>query len=236
MYPPPNASAAKYLAAELKDYKSAVENHFGVRLDDIRERSAVINDRNASIAQLYNDLSGISYAAYLGFLHEMLQRPLAEQQVPALLPRKEAAGPAVFLIGSTLPNVHIAESIERAGLRILGDRLPESKRLFSAPPVSLDGDIYENIAASMIGTAPSPTQDDFKTILRQDLAEIQAKSIAGAIFVTQTYCEPYDFLYKVYRDALNSLDIPILRIRLADSTDSRLSQAALEAFAETLQG
>ena len=54
--------------------------------------------------------------------------------------------------------------------------------------------------------------------------------------MTQTYCEPYDFLYKVYRDALNSLDIPILRIRLADSTDSRLSQAALETFAETLQG
>ena len=119
-------------------------------------------------------------------------------------------------------------------MNIVGDRLTESKRLFSAPPVSAEGDIYESIAASMLQNRSSPTQNDFESILREDLAELKNKGVRGVIFVTQKYCEPYDYLYSVYRKALVELSIPALKLSLTDSTDGRSFDAAIGTFADII--
>ena len=56
----------------------------------------------------------------------------------------------------------------------------------------------------------------------------------GVIFVTQKYCEPYDYLYSVYKKALDGLSVPALKLTLTDSTDGRSFDAAIESFADII--
>ena len=79
----------------------------------------------------------------------MLQNPLAEQSIPDALPASSGGIP-VYLVGSTLCQPVLDWNIEKAGMNIVGDRLTEARRLFSAPPVETDGNLYENIASSML--------------------------------------------------------------------------------------
>ena len=225
--------AVAYLAERIKGYQKAVEAHYGVTLDNVPQRGELVNERNAAVARLYGALPELSFGAYIDMLHAMLQRPLAEQTVPDTLPAS-AGGKPVYLVGSTMCSAGLASAIEEAGMNIVGDRLTESKRLFSAPPVSAEGDIYESIAASMLQNRTSPTQNDFQGILREDLEEIKSKGVRGVIFVTQKYCEPYDYLYSVYKKALDGLSVPALKLTLTDSTDGRRFDATIGTFADIL--
>lgn len=225
--------AVSYLADSIRAYRRAVEAHYGVALDDIPRRAEQVNSRNRAVARLYDALPELSFSAYIDMLHAMLQKPLADQTVPDTLPGCTGGKP-VYLVGSTMCGTGLAAAIEEAGMNIVGDRLTESKRLFSAPPVAAEGDIYENIAASMLRNRTSPTQNDFQGILHEDLEEIKSKGVRGVIFVTQKYCEPYDYLYSVYKKALDGLSVPALRLALTDSTDGRRFDAAIETFADIL--
>lgn len=226
--------AVRYLAAEIKRYQQAVEAYYGVALSDITERVVLVNERNRAVAKLYKGLPDISFGVYLDMLHRLLQTPLREQVVPDNLPGKPGAGKRVYLVGSLLSNNAVAFAIEAAGLSVVGDRLTESKRLFFAPEVSADGDVYDNIAGSILGNKPSPTQGCFNTILREDLDEIRAKQVRGVIFVTQKFCEPYDYLFPVHQRMLGTQDIPVLHLTLSDSMDERTFEASLEAFADMI--
>lgn len=228
-----DSAAAAYLAGSIRDYQQAVETHYGVTLGELSRRAELVNRRNAAIAELYDSLAEISYSAYLDMIHDLLQMPLEEQTVPGVLLGGHGGRP-VFLVGSTMCGAELARAIESAGMKIVGDRLTESKRLFSAPPVLGEGDIYRNIAESMLQNRVSPTQDDFDSILREDREEIERKGVRGVIFVTQKYCEPYDYLYSVYKKMLDELSIPALRLVLTDSMDGRRFDAAIETFAELL--
>lgn len=228
-----DSMAAAYLARSIREYRQAVEAYYGVTLDDVPRRAAMIALRDRALAGLYASLPEISYSAWLDMLHDMLQKPLAEQTVPDSLPAGRGGKP-VYLVGSTMCSAELARAIEAAGMRVVGDRLTESRRLFSVPPVAAEGDIYENIARSMLQNLASPTQNDFASILREDLAELESKAVRGVIFVTQKYCEPYDYLYSAYRKMLDERSIPTLRLKAADSTDTGRAETAIETFADIL--
>lgn len=225
--------AVPYLAESIRDYKRAVEGHYGVTLDDIPQRVEMVNERNRAVARLYDGLAELSFSAYITMLQGMLQKPLAAQTVPDTLPTA-AGGKPVYLVGSTMCGAGLASAIEEAGMNIVGDRLTESKRLFSAPAILPGGDVFERIAASMLQNRVSPTQNDFAGILAEDLEEIRGKGVRGVIFVTQKYCEPYDYLYSVYKKALDELSVPALKLTLTDSTDKRSFDAAIGTFADIL--
>lgn len=226
-------SAARYLADNIQRYQQAVETHYGITLSDIPERIALVNRRNQAIAKLYEDILHISYQAYLDMLHQLLRLPLREQNVSDNLPGS-AEGKRVYLVGSLLSNSGVVSAIEGAGMKIAGDRLSESKRLFSASADTAEGDVYINIARSMLQTKLSPTQGSFHTILQEDLEEIREKQVRGVIFVTQKFCEPYDYLYYVYKKQLDKLQIPMLHLVLSSSTDAKVFEASLEAFSDIL--
>ena len=228
-------AAVTYLAAELRLYQQALEQHYQVQLTDIPQRIQAVNIRNQNIKNLYQDIKSISYKAYLDMIHTMLNKPLHEQTIPTSLPSKPTAGKPVYLVGSFLTDTEVVAQIEAAGLSIVGDNLTQSKRLFSAPATGAEGDIYENIAFSILNNQLSPTQNDFHGILKKDLTEIKQKSAQGVIFITQKYCEPYDYLYSVYKQMLDEEGIPTLKITLADSTaGNRRAETAIEAFADIL--
>lgn len=218
----------------IADYQSKIEDYFGISIQDVRERSQLINARNEQLRTLYREIGGISFADYLEGIHEMLGKPLREQKMRTSFRAKGIPGHRIFLIGSFLSNVSLVRRMEDYGLTVAGDNLPESGRMLSAPPVNVGGELYQEIAGSILGARVSPTQNAMKQILAEDLEEIRQKEIEGVIFMTQKYCEPYDFLYAVYQKALEGLSIPVLKISLSDTRDARKTELMIEAFADTL--
>lgn len=229
-----DSAAVQYLALCIKHYKSSVEKYYGIAISDIEERSEIINKRNVEIKNLYERLGEISYTSYLRSIHKLLSEPLHEQSVLQISREGETTGKRVYLVGSFLSGCDILESIEKAGMTIVGDNLTESKRLFSVSPVELEGNIYENIAKSILQNKLSPTQNNFLDILAADLAEIKRKQVRGVIYISQKYCEPYDYLFFVYKKMLDNNNIPVLHLSLADSADSRKSEFSIEAFADMI--
>lgn len=225
--------AENFLAASIQRYKKAIEFYYRISIDDVGERSEIVNRRNAKLKKLYDSLRDLSFPRYLSAIHDMLKKPLREQAVPSAVKGKSDGKP-VFIVGSFLANVDVAEAIEEAGLNVVGDTLTESGRLVSVPPVNNMEDIYVEIAKSLLHGRLSPTQNNFRKIMEADLDELQKKGVKGVIFITQKYCEPYDFLLSVYKSSLDTIGIPIFQIPLSDTEDSGKSRLALEAFADAL--
>lgn len=225
--------AESFFASSIRWYKEAVESYYGILINDIAERTEIVNARNLKLKELYGSIGELSFPGYLAAIHDMLRKPLREQRSP-LSVRGGSGGKPVFIVGSFLANVDVAEAIERAGLNVVGDTLTESGRLASIPPVDDTEDIYTGIAKSLLHGRISPTQNSFRRIIRADMAELQKKGAKGVIFITQKYCEPYDFLFSVYKPVLDSAGIPSLRISLSDTQDARKTELALEVFADIL--
>ncbi len=190
--------AVNYFAGEIRAYKEAVEEHYGVDIANIniKDRIEALNKRNEEIRALYENLEEKSYSEYLRGIHKMLATPLNEQSIPH--PGKtNTGGKRVYLVGSFLTSEGILDTLESSGLNVVGDNLTESGRLASITPCKTDGDIYKNISESILSARLSPTQNNFGDILERDLKEIKEKKVKGVIFLTQKYCEPYDYLYSV---------------------------------------
>lgn len=228
------AGAVDYFADTIHAFQEAVESHYQIKICDIKERTEKVNQRNAAILNLYDNLEDISFASYLESIHAMLKKPLEEQGVLPDIRMRKAAGKRVFVAGSFLSNIELAKMMESTGLTIVGDTLPESGRLVSTPPVKLNGDIYKEIAASILSARLSPSQNAFQEILNKDLEEIKKKSVKGVIFITQKYCEAYDYLFSVYKSALDSVGIPVIQVVTNDTQDSRKAALVLEAFADII--
>lgn len=222
--------AIDYLAAEIKDYQAKVEAHYHVALRDILHRAELVNARNKKLGELYAELDGLSFCDYLTQIHTLLQQPLAAQSVAPVAAQTQTDGKKVYVVGSFLSDLSLAAAIEACGMKVVGDNLTESKRLFSAPAVPLQGDIYHHIAASILQNRLSPTQNNFRQILDCDLQEILKKEVQGVIFATQKFCEPYDYLYSVYKRMLDEHEIPVLHLSLTDTSENRKQKFALETF------
>ena len=226
--------AKEYLASEIKSYKETIEDYFEIKLNDIIYRTELINKRNKKIRELYDNLSDISFSDYLSRIHSALVRPLYCWEKIGNAEKANGSGKKVFIIGSFLANIEIAKSIEEAGLLVVGDTLPESGRIAFSKETVLHGNIYENIAESMLSMKLSPTQNSFQTILNSDIDEIINKDVQGVIFITQKYCEPYDYLFSSYKKKVDSMGLPILKMSLNDSEDRKKALLALEAFADII--
>lgn len=238
MHIPPrqDESAIYYFTNIVKDYKVNIERYFHVAVydNDVRERTEYINQRNKRLQEIYKDIGSVSYAKFLNEIHRMLQNPLKDQYIPTNLNKKECMGKRVFIVGSFLSNIRVIEAIEEAGMSVEGDNLTESSRLFMAPRVELSGDIYYNIAKSILSNRLSPTQGNFKQIIENDMQMINEKDIKGVIFVTQKYCEPYDYLFSVYKKALDEKGIPNIKINLSDTEGVGKIELVMESFADIL--
>lgn len=235
--PASNCKEAKaFFAKCLMNYKNAIEVHFGTEINNIEERINCINNRNRSIRKLYELLGkDIVYSEYIKLIHNNLQLPLFKQNFDFISTTKvEDNEKKVYIVGSFLVNVEICKKIEDAGMTIVGDNLPESKRLFSIGDVSKEGNVFENIANSMLDNQTSPTQNNFEEIIENDLKEIKCKDVKGVIFIKQKYCEPYDYLFSVYAKRLIEKEVRSVKIDLSGTNDQKKFDLILEAFANTL--
>ena len=228
--------AVGYFAGRIKAFQQAVEAHYGIRIQDIPQRIIRLNERNRRIREIYDQVSLYSYADYLQAIHSLMEMPLAQQQWPDHIERQAPTENRVFLVGSFLSCMQIAREISRAGLTVVGDTLPESGRLLSAGPVDPAAEPYRAIAENILSRRLSPTQNDFREILTRDLSEIRTKKAKGVVFVTQKYCEPYDYLYAAYKKELDLCGIPSVKISPSHSEDPGKALLLLETFADMLKG
>lgn len=232
-----DSDAVMYFAAGMEQYQKALERHYGIRITNVKERILYVNERNRNICQIYNKLGEEAvYSKYIEEIHKMLKKPLLEQRMGdvSIVRGKCGKDKRVYLVGPFLANHNLAKMIEQSGMEIVGDNLTESKRLFSAPAALTDGNLYVNIAKSILHNRLSPTQNQFDTILSCDLAEIKEKEVDGVIYISQKYCEPYDYLYAAYKKMLDDNHIPVLNVKVTDSTDNGHLESAFEAFADLL--
>lgn len=226
--------AISYYAYVIRDYKTAVEAHYGISIseDEIYDRFRMVEARNASINSLYESLAdGLSYSSYINAIHENFTKPLAEQKIET---SGQSAGIPVFLLGSYMTNAGIVDSAEKNGLRITGDDLPESNRIAKrAFPVVED--IYQLVALQVLSSRTSPTQNSYSDRIKETMEEIGKKGCRGVLVVTQRFCEPYDYYYSVLKKALDDAGIPSLKLELDGSLDQNLHEAELGAFASMLE-
>ena len=230
-------SAVSFFAESIKDYQRHIEQHYGITITptQIAERSEMVNKRNAEIKNAYDGLGSFSFADYIEAIHHTLRQPLAEQKFTVESRAECHAGKKVFLVGSFLSNINIARKLEAFGLTVVGDNFPESGRLASRKPISLTADnVYHEIAKSILHNRLSPTQNNFAMLMAQDLAEIKRKEAQAIIFISQKYCEPYDYLYSIYKKMMDEAGIPILKLTLTNSEDNQKAELLLETFADTI--
>jgi benzoyl-CoA reductase/2-hydroxyglutaryl-CoA dehydratase subunit BcrC/BadD/HgdB len=226
--------AADFLAEELKNYKRSIESYFQTDLGDLKARVNLLNERNKGIALAYHSLEEMSYGIYLRAIHACMQKPLCEQKINIKSAEKINGNKRVFLIGSFLANESIADMIETCGLKIVGDDLPESGRIRGSVIEDTGSDVFGAIASNMLKQRMSPTQNNFEQIISKDLAEMKSLGIDAVIFVTQKYCEPYEYLYSVFKKRLDQEGIPSLKISVSDSEDDRKVRLFVEAFADMI--
>ncbi len=229
-----SAGSVEYYANEIKRYKEAVEVHYGILIDDIKERAEIVNYRNASIRETYDDLADLSFSHYIKAIHNMLELPLRNQKWDFQRDGGNSSGKKVFVVGSFLPNLRVIDVIENSGLSIVGDTLPDSGRLVSRKAVDVSADIYKEIAQSILIARLSPTQNAFKKIIADDFDEIRKKDVRGIIFLTQKYCEPYDYLYSIYKAEADQRKIPIIKLSMNNTQDDGKVALLIEAFADMI--
>ncbi|MBQ8983933.1 MAG: 2-hydroxyacyl-CoA dehydratase [Lachnospiraceae bacterium] len=226
-------AAVLYLAEELQRYHQSLEEYYECRLQDIPDRMERIWQRNRMIGEAYDRLESISYTDYLQAIHSCLKKPLSEQKFQVSSECNMGLKKRVFLVGSFLSNERIPAAVESVGLKIVGDDLPESGRLRNQMYPERDT-VYASIAEGMLLNRLSPTQSDFERMIDRDLHEIHKSGVDAVIFITQKYCEPYDYLYYIFRKKLEAQKIPALKISVTNSEDSGKLELILDAFADTL--
>lgn len=229
-----SAGAVEYFANEIKRYKEAVEAYYGIVIDDVKERSELVNNRNASIRETYSNLDVLSFSRYLKAIHNMLELPLVDQNWDFNEEADVSLAKKIFLVGSFLSNLSIIDVIENSGLSIVGDTLPESGRLVSRKSVNVSSDIYMEIAQSILTARLSPTQNAFRWLIADDFDEISKKDARGIIFLTQKYCEPYDYLYSIYKAEADQREIPIIQLTMNNTQDDGKAALLIEAFADMI--
>lgn len=231
--------AVEVFAESVREYKEAVENAYDIYINDaaLLRRCEIIGERNRQILRLYEELENISFSAYLQLLHTLQRLPLEKQleYIREHRPEKQVSmGKRIYLVGSRITNMSVVREIEEVGMSVVGDNITESKRMFSQGEAKVKDDIYKGISESILRQRLSPTQNNFEEIMKEDMAEIKKKNAQGVIFLTQKYCEPYDYLYSVCKRTLDSMDIPSLRLSLLGTEEGANCRLQVEAFSDIL--
>ena len=231
----PDETGQSFYSSVLQDFEHALCTRFPEYEGQAEKRIPLINQRNVSVKNIYDHIEDYSFYDFLHELHRMLSKPLSEQMLSAEhLRTRTSSGKRIYLIGSFLSNDSLIKTMEEKDLTVVGDYLPESGRLANAKPISTEGNLYNNIAEYILHTKPSPTQNHYDQISRTIMKQIRQLEAAGVVFITQTYCESYDYLYYYLKRELDAIGIPSLRITLSNSEEEGKSELLLEAFADIL--
>jgi len=228
-------TAVDYFSSVLWNFEKELCEYYHLDGIDIVKRIDAINRRNEALRNLLLQREEKSFYSVVSHIHKMLKKPLFEQNFEdGNIAKRKATEKRVYVIGSFLSNASVIKLVEGCGLTVVGDDLPEVGRLVSSMDVPVEGDLYRNIAKGILAMRKSPTQDQFQNTSDKDMDEIKEKRANGVIFVTQKYCESYEYFCYRMKGRLDENGIPSLQVSLSDSVDEGKSRLQIEAFADMI--
>jgi hypothetical protein len=224
-------------AQSIQEFRLKLEGHFAVAISEhgISERSAMLRERGKHLAKLYDSLQYIRYSDYIAQINDMLKHPLDKWQTFAPDGHSGSGhGKPIYLVGSFIQDPTLLSELEDSGLRVAGDNATNSKRLFAngayAGAVSRGDTPISAAAREILEQRRSPVLDTFACVWERDWAEITRKGIRAVIFLTQQYCEPYDYLYALYQEKLSAAGVPLFRVHQSRESSYALRFATIESM------
>ena len=247
------ASARNYYSGELKRLKTKLEEYRGkeITTEELKQSIKLYNSNRTLLRKLFDlhretpDLLGSRelyniIKASMVIPREKLGAKLTlllEELSPYTSSQSGLPKIKLFISGTFLEPLDIADYIEESGGTIVGDDLKNGSRYIYGD-VAEDGDPLENFIARQLSAMPSASFD-INNNLRSDflLKEIRTQKADGIILLHLKYCEPENYDYHDMKTAMEQAGIPVQKIE-TEFGETSLGQlrTRVQAFVEMLSG
>lgn len=244
-------AAKRFLATELRRLSKVLSEWAGRKADEIDLNGAVRRfnslcealdkiDRKIKAGRLsggrrrmqhiYNRVSGQQIAEGLNACLKILAEPEPD--------RADLGEVPVFLFGNVLPEPAVFELFEACGARIAGDDFCTGSRVFQRIEIEKADDIYDELAAGLLGRPPCARTISSKNpgrIAREVIRNARKCGAKGVIGHTLKFCDPYLARVPALREELKAAGVPFLFLE-GDCSLRTLGQqrTRIEAFIEML--
>jgi benzoyl-CoA reductase subunit C len=242
------ADAVSYFARRLREFSARMQREPGRRFtdDDLISTIKQYNQIRSLLRQLYalrkhsgSCLSGADAVALMtaGLMMDRNEYRTIVRQVIDDVQRKvctDAPSKRMMLIGPLVDNIALLDAIESLGACIVYEDITNGAR-YCDGDVSVEGDVYENLARRYLTAGPSPTLvgdiENEEHKFSQRVAELE---VDGVICINQKFCEPHVHNYLSKADILRQMNINVLMIEV-EHNHSDISQRdvlRIESFVE----
>ena len=245
-------SAKTYYLGELKRFKNKLEEFRGLKItDDELKKSIRLYNSNRTLLgklsdlhredpsilssrELYNIIRA-SMVIPREKLNRLLKRLL--DNLKPQLPEKTHHRVKIFISGTFLEPLEIADYIEESGGTIVGDDLKNGSRYFSGK-IQEEGDLLLNLVESQLHQMPSASFDTLTNPRSEFLVNaVREKNADGVLLLHLKYCEPENFDYYDMEQALKKAGVPVQRIETEfEETSLGQLRTRVQAFMEMLGG
>jgi len=242
--------AVKFYAAELNDFKKAVEDWTGRKIgdEDLKRGIEKMNKSRQAMRDLYElrkrpnpPLSGLE-AMYAAVTEQWIDKEehavIVRQAIDQELKERDlglGAKTRLMLFGSEDDDTGFVKMVEDCGSVIVVDDHCTGSRYFWNDVV-LDGDDPLTAIARRYITRPAcPTKDwPERRRLEHTLKLAQDWNAAGAIVIQQKFCDPHELDIPEQRRNLEKNGIKTLMLELDVTVPVGQFKIRVEAFLETL--
>ncbi len=245
-------SAKRYYLGELKRFKKELEEYRGLKIadDELKKSIQLYNSNRTLLLKLFDlhrqDSSLLSSRELYNIIRASMIIP--REKLKGLLirlldtlnyksPQKTDQKIKIFISGTFLEPLEIADYIEESGGTIVGDDLKNGFRYINGN-IPEEGDLLQNLAEGQLRKIPSASFDNSINPRRNFLVNaVQEKRADGFLLLHLKYCEPENFDYYDIQQVLKKAGIPVQKIE-TEFGDTSLGQlrTRVQAFLEMLGG
>ena len=229
-------SARSYMIAVLKNFRSELEDGFGLKITDealhkaiqthnrIRERlGAIYAYKSRNPDQLAaSDMYSILKASMI-MDRDVLVDQLGDLQADLAATGERSSASArkrILLTGGICNHPDIYNLIEDAGGDVVWDDLCTGTRYFEGL-VDETGDPVEAIADRYLNRMVCPAKHSGMTARGEYLAGlVREKQIAGVVFLFLKFCDPHGFDYPYLKAFMDDIGVPTLLLEVEEQLPS----------------
>ncbi len=232
----------EYLVAELRRFRSSLQDHFKAALsdDDLRASIRLYNTRRRALAEFYARRASYSAVDWFNLMDEALTAPPEESQVSgspseakSAIRDLQSAIPLV-LSGSTIDEPTLPQILDDLGARIAADDFCNGARYFDTL-VREEGDPLEALADRELTRAHCPCKHRGLNARAERLLElVRAHGARGVIFYNKKFCDPHAWDLVPLAAALDRAGIPHLALETEAVAPAGQVRVRVEAFLEMI--
>lgn len=244
-----NPAAQRFLAAELEEFKKALEEYVGkpISREALERAIEVYNTNRRLLSQLYelrkSDSPPVSGAETLEIVlssmfmdKEEHNRLLAEalEELPKR-PDPPKPGSRLMVVGGENDEAELLSLVEDLGAIFVTDDACMGTRYFGTEVLPQE-DLVSAIATRLLAKPPCPLKDVFFERRRAGLLQqIKDYRVEGVLFIQQKFCDPHELDIPVLQRLCNENNIPNFFVELDTTLPRGQLRTRAEAFLEMLQ-